>query len=262
MERTFDYDENMQYALEGIGSVLLDNTKLMEKFKKKSYGDAFQEYKEKSYPIFESMQRACTVREEQKTDIIDACVKRALDDFEASMESMNKTKKNSYLENCKMVLALYTIPMILDLRMELSEEYTDHFIEKWIEKYPKHVFRKGTYESLVEGFVKKGFCYITTAVCEMKNKSDDCYELMMFRGFRDDFLMKDKDGKSLVKEYYEVAPRILAAIELKPKKEEIYQDIWENHLSICLANLEKGEDDLCKNNYKKMVKSLENRYIS
>jgi len=262
MEHTFDYDENMQYALEHIGSVLLDNTKLMDKFKKKLYKDALLDYKEASQATFEAIDRACTVKEEQKETIIDACIDRALDDCEASMQKMGKGKKSAYMENCKMVLALYTIPMILEQQMETSEAYVDRFIEKWIEKYPKYTFRKGTYQSLLQGFEKKGFCYITTAVCEIQNKADDCYELMMFRDFRDKYLMKEEEGRALVDEYYELAPRILAAIDLKSSKDEIYQDIWNNHLSVCLGNIENGQDSLCKDNYKNMVKTLERRYIS
>ena len=262
MEHTFDYDENMQFALEHIGGILLDNTKRMDQFKKKLYKDALLEYKDTSKATFEAIDRACTVREEEKETIIEACIDRALADFEASMQNMGKGKKNSYLENCKMVLALFTIPMILEQKMDTSEAYVDRFIEKWIERYPKYTFHKGTYESLLQGFEKKGFCYITTAVCEVQNKPDDCYELMMFRGFRDNYLLKEEEGRALVEEYYELAPRILAAIDLKPTKNEIYQDIWNNHLMVCLNNIENGQDSLCKDNYMNMVKTLERRYIS
>lgn len=261
MENTFDFDENMQYALEHIGGVLLNHTKLMEQFKKKLYTGAFEDYMEASGPTFDAIERACMLKEEERPQIIDTCIDRALADYEASMEKMGKAKRNSYTENCKMVLALYTIPMILELKKDISEEYADRFIEKWIEKYPKYMFRKGTYQSLVEGFNKKGFCYITTAVCEMQNKDDDCYELTMFRSFRDNYLLKEQEGAALVSEYYELAPRIVAAIDLAPNRTEIYQDIWEHHLSPCLRNLENGRDDLCRENYKSMVKNLENQYI-
>lgn len=262
MEHSFDYNENMQYALEHIGEVLLNHTKLMEKFKKTMYIDAFMKYKDTCQPIFDAMQRACTVRGDETSIIIDSCIERALSDYDKSMEGMGKGKKTSYLENSKMVLALYTMPMILELKLEISEEYVDRFIEKWTEKYPKYVFRKGDYQSLVEGFQKKGFCYITTAVCEMQNKPDDCYELAMFREFRDGYLSNEDDGKALIEEYYELAPRILAAIELREEKQKIYEDIWKNHLSVCLDNLEKGQDELCKINYKRMVREMGKTYIS
>lgn len=262
MENTFNFDENIQYALEHIGSVLLDHTNLMESFKKKTYEEVFAKYKEECRPTFEAIEHACAVKEEERDSILNQCIERALNDFDASMSSMNKGKKNSYIENCKMVLALYTIPMILDLKMDISEEYADRLIEQWTQKYPKHVFKKGTYESLVEGFEKKGFCYITTAVCEMFDKPDDCYELMMFRGFRDEYLMKDEDGRRLVERYYELAPRILKAIDLKPSRDEIYHDIWENHLKECLSDIEHGQPEKCKNDYESMVLKLENQYIS
>lgn len=45
---------------------------------------------------------------------------------------------------------------------------------------------------------KSSGCFITTAVCQCFGKSDDCYELTMFRRFRDDWLMKQPDGKALI----------------------------------------------------------------
>ena len=41
---------------------------------------------------------------------------------------------------------------------------------------------------------KKG-CFITSAVCESFGKPDDCYELTMFRSFRDNYLAKEQDGE-------------------------------------------------------------------
>lgn len=41
-------------------------------------------------------------------------------------------------------------------------------------------------------------CYITTAVCGSFGKSDDCYELTMFRDFRDSWLRRQEDGKEII----------------------------------------------------------------
>lgn len=262
MDNTFDFNGNMEFALDHIGAVLLDHTKLMEKFKKKTYKEAFTAYSQTSKPVFEAIERACAVKEEDKTKIITRCVLKAMDDFAVVVQGFGKAKKNSYLETCKMVAALFMVPMIIDLQMDISEEYVDIFMEKWMETYPAFKFKKGTYADLLEGFNKKGFCYITTAVCESQRKQDDCYELMMFRGFRDKFLMKEEEGRVLINQYYELAPRILAAIDMKPEHNLIYEDIWEKHLSVCLSNIEKGQNVLCRKNYENMVYELEHQYIS
>ncbi|MEG1741968.1 MAG: CFI-box-CTERM domain-containing protein [Acetivibrio sp.] len=262
MENTFDYDNNIKFALENIGSVLLNNTKLMEKFKKKTYKAAFEKYAKESEPVFNAIERACVTKTEEREEIIEKCAAQALEDFKKTEEPLNKGRKKSYLETCKMVLALYTVPMILELKKDISEEYVDCFMEKWMETYPGYVFKKGTYESLMDGFDKKGFCYITTAVMNRQNKSDDCYELMMFRNFRDEYLMKKEQGKKAVKTYYDTAPRILAAIELEKNREDIYQEIWEKHLSKCLKDIENGQEERCEVQSTNMVRELEKRYIS
>ncbi|GHU54664.1 hypothetical protein FACS1894132_09650 [Clostridia bacterium] len=61
----------------------------------------------------------------------------------------------------------------------------------------------------------KSGCYITTAVCTSLEKPDDCYELTLLRNFRDTFLKNQPDGETLIKPYYEDAPRIVDKINKK-----------------------------------------------
>lgn len=55
-------------------------------------------------------------------------------------------------------------------------------------------------------------CFITTAVCDSFGKADDCYELTAFRNFRDKWLVNQADGKNLIAEYYNIAPKIVEKI--------------------------------------------------
>lgn len=104
-------------------------------------------------------------------------------------------------------------------------------------------------------------CYITTAVCGSFGKPDDCYELTMFRDFRDSWLRQQKDGKALISEYYATAPRIVAVIDRLSEAKEIYRDIWNNYLSPCLSHIENKEYTQCKDLYMKMVRNLKFRYL-
>ncbi len=262
MENKFDFDENMNYALENIGSVLAKNRFLMDDFKRKKYSAAFETYMEKSRPVFEAIERACVAREEEREKTLEEVVERFLADEEKEMKGMGKGKRNNYLDLSKLILALYTVPMILEYKLDISDAFADLLIVRWGETYPQFVFKKGTYEELVDGFVNKKYCYITTAVCETQNKPDECYELMMFRGFRDRFLSKESDGEALINQYYEVAPRILKAIDMKADRDVIYEGIWETHLKSCLKHIERGENDLCKAKYVHMVNTLEQCYLS
>ena len=107
---------------------------------------------------------------------------------------------------------------------------------------------------------KSSGCFITTAVCQCFGKSDDCYELTMFRRFRDDWLMKQPDGKALIAEYYATAPTIVSCIDGREHPADIYQQIWQRYLSPCLKHLEQGEYKACKERYIAMVCTLKAKY--
>ena len=71
-------------------------------------------------------------------------------------------------------------------------------------------------------------CFITSAVCESQGKSDDCYELTLMRSFRDNWLRKQKDGLSVIDDYYACAPHIVEEIDKRPESKSIWQHIDEN----------------------------------
>lgn len=109
---------------------------------------------------------------------------------------------------------------------------------------------KGVWNTLTGG------CYITTAVCEEYKKPDDCYELTMFRQFRDNWLAKQPDGKKLIQRYYDTAPDIVAQINRQPNSSEIYHYLNDTFLSQCLKHIEAGENEQCKELYVSMMEYL------
>ena len=104
-------------------------------------------------------------------------------------------------------------------------------------------------------------CFITTAVCDNFGKSDDCYELTTFRNFRDNWLINQSDGKSLIGKYYEIAPKIVSKINQLQNSNEIYKSIWSEYLKTCLTFIEDGKYQDCKNLYIKMVNSLQKSFL-
>ncbi|WP_461811457.1 GTPase family protein [Faecalimonas sp.] len=101
-----------------------------------------------------------------------------------------------------------------------------------------------------------GGCYITTATCEEFNKPDDCYELTVFRNFRDNWLQKQVDGPELIERYYATAPAIVEKINQQPNRAEIYQHIQNSYLSKCLSYIENGENEKCMELYIAMIEYL------
>lgn len=101
-----------------------------------------------------------------------------------------------------------------------------------------------------------GGCYITTAICENNNKKDDCYELTMFRKFRDEWLINQPGGSQLIEKYYETAPDIVNKVNNQINKDEIYKDLENLYLNKCLKHIEGEEYLECMELYSQMVNKL------
>lgn len=99
-------------------------------------------------------------------------------------------------------------------------------------------------------------CYITTAVCEEYGKPDDCYELTMFRQFRDNWLVSQPDGKALIQRYYDTAPTIVVQIDRQSNRGEIYRHLHDVYLSNCLKYIEAGKNEQCRDLYVSMMEYL------
>ena len=55
-------------------------------------------------------------------------------------------------------------------------------------------------------------CFLTTAIVERRGEADDGPTLTALRAFRDGWMAQHPDGPALVRDYYDIAPRIVAAI--------------------------------------------------
>ncbi len=106
-----------------------------------------------------------------------------------------------------------------------------------------------------------GGCYITTAICQWENKSDDCYELTQFRQFRDVWLKEHLYGEELINIYYSNAPLIVACIDKDADKDNIYELLKTKFLSSCLAYIEKKNYPMCLCVYIEMVVAMVKKYL-
>lgn len=84
-------------------------------------------------------------------------------------------------------------------------------------------------------------CFMTSACVDYLGKEDDCYELETMRKFRDEKLRKVPGGKAMIREYYDVAPGIVKAINASKEKEKYYQDIY-NTILHCIDRINANED--------------------
>lgn len=107
-----------------------------------------------------------------------------------------------------------------------------------------------------------GGCFITTATLTSIGKSDDCMELNIFRNYRDQWLAKQDDGVGLIKEYYNIAPKIVLAINKLPTCKSIYMGLWENELEPCLRLIRDEQFERAKLLYCNVVMRLKQEYLT
>ena len=144
--------------------------------------EAFETYETGCAPVIQELARG--VAPERQTQLLERAAAAMLDELEAGWQ------KKGDMEDEKIVLAIFFVPMVRKQQLPISEEFVTILQKQWVERYPKSPFYLGDYESISGGFRKKflGLCFITTAVCQELGKPDDCEELTAFRAFRDGYL--------------------------------------------------------------------------
>ena len=105
-------------------------------------------------------------------------------------------------------------------------------------------------------------CFITTAACQSLSKSEDCYELNRFREFRDRWLINEKDGENLIKEYYSIAPEIIKNIDKLSYNDKIYKNIWNDFLVKCLYLIETENFKEAKKCYIQLLEKLKISFLN
>ena len=102
-----------------------------------------------------------------------------------------------------------------------------------------------------------GSCYLTSACMQHFNAefNDNCYELQVLRWFRDYFVSEED-----IIHYYETAPVIVEAINNSSNFQEIYSDIYQNVVQICVHAIELEQYDEAYERYKNSILLLEEKY--
>lgn len=252
-----------QDALEQVGSLVGNYTKLLSGFTGESYRTSFQEYAQLGenilLPVNLYAKSSDSILNEVTGEVTEALLSAIEKNIEGSRGLLSGNTRAKIIDQHRYFLAVYLVPMLVHLELEISDALITQIMEGWKKRYPKCEFKKANYEELAAGFQRKGFCYITSAVCDTLNKPDDCYELVRLREFRDQYLMNSVDGKRLVDEYYNTAPRIVAYINLQTGSEMIYHQIWSKYLVPCLKDIESGHREKCKKRYVRMVRQLRSK---
>lgn len=90
-------------------------------------------------------------------------------------------------------------------------------------------------ESTGLGFVEDIFdgCFITTACMKALRSAfdDNCEELTAMRDLRDQYVAQLPNGRSIINDYYSVAPKIVAAINLRPDAANIWHELYYRYIA-------------------------------
>ena len=108
-----------------------------------------------------------------------------------------------------------------------------------------------------EGGGDGGGCFLTTAVVERRGiEADGGPTLTALRRFRDGYMMKTPKRRALVAEYYEISPRIAAAIP----QEHPDWDWIGGRIDAAIAAIAAGDEDGAFGIYAAMVRRLAARW--
>lgn len=105
-----------------------------------------------------------------------------------------------------------------------------------------------------------GGCYLTSACMYAKGLPDDCYELETLRHFRDTWLKNSKEGNQVVKQYYEIAPKIVSAINDTKDSKAVYEMLYEKMVKPCVVFIEQKRYQEALELYRNMTLKLEKEY--
>lgn len=102
-----------------------------------------------------------------------------------------------------------------------------------------------------------GGCFITTAVCEYLNLPDDNPILNEFRKFRDEHM----GGKEALKEYYDIAPKIVSEIKSSGHEDWMYGYLLTQYLIPCLIAIKAKKYKKAEVLYSRMIRELKEDYL-
>lgn len=106
-----------------------------------------------------------------------------------------------------------------------------------------------------------GNCYLTSACSEAKGLPDDCYELQVLRGFRDDYVRAREDGQEVLEEYERTAPKIVSNIKkLGAKAQQTFDKIYNELVIKAVHLILSGQNDAAYSLYKNYTNHLTLQY--
>lgn len=234
----------------------------VNQFKHKTYQRVFEDGCQEHQELLDAIVKICRETEDAELENLIESLARVIPDYAyGQLKDESKMKKERLSVDFNMNMAVYVIPMLRYSRDASCEKIAKRMVEIWNEiPVTSLTLSASSYEDISAGF-KKSLCYITTAVCESRNLSDHCYELETLRAYRDQYLMQTEEGRGIVEDYYDVAPRIVMAIAMQEDSASVYEQLYREYLMPCIHMIEDGKNEECRRHYIAMVNDLQRTYL-
>jgi len=228
-----------------------------KRLQKKSYLDDIENFRIKYQPLFHELTKVLEETPDARETLVEILPTHGL----ALLEQIpSKRKREIACVGYNLNMVAYVLPLLGELKTAYASAFCEEIVASWNGKVPDAKITVTTVSEIEDGF-KKNLCYITTAVCQGLNKGDDCYELSLFREYRDNYLLQTEEGKQMVEAYYNVAPTIVKRIHQQNNAVLTFQGIWDMYLKPCTKLIEQAEHEACKNLYYEMVNELEKEFL-
>lgn len=104
-------------------------------------------------------------------------------------------------------------------------------------------------------------CFLTSACTEARGLPDDCEELTTLRAFRDGYMKAFPQGQADIREYYHIAPVIVAKIESLSNSKDIFDQIYTELVLPCVDLIQSNKNEETYTKYRDYVKLLQEQYL-
>lgn len=131
-------------------------------------------------------------------------------------------------------------------------ESTEHYEER------RDAYKAGYDNASDDG---PSLCFLTTACVEHAGLPDDCYELTVLRRFRDSYVANLPGGRSMLSEYYVVAPGIVRGIQRSDDREDVLRRTLAT-IRQAVEHIEAGRAFEAFTLYATMFTTLKQRYTA
>lgn len=102
-----------------------------------------------------------------------------------------------------------------------------------------------------------GGCFLTTSVCDVVGLTDNCWELITLRRFRDNWLTKQPGGRHDIEMYYRVAPSICTHLSQSEEGRQKLLKLYWKRIIPCAITASIGLNKLTRRWYTNMMAELD-----